>query len=114
MTELLGMIQNHIFETVITAAITVLSVFGRKLYRRLAQEIKEQDDMRDGLLAILQSHLYEALKQHLRDGCCPTPDRQVLETMYNSYAELGGNGVVKDMYKRVRRLPHWKENENEN
>ena len=84
---------------------TGLTVTVRSIYARLKKEIREQELIKEGVLALLHDRLYQACRNHIRNGYCPVEDLKNTEYLYRSYHNLGGNGTGTELFERVRRLP---------
>lgn len=74
-------------------------------YKKLSSKLKEQELMKEGILAILHDRLYQACEHNLTRGYCTIDEIKNLECLYNSYHSLGGNGTGTELYERVQSLP---------
>lgn len=70
---------------------------------RLAR--KQRDDERTIVLAIARTMLLDNYEKCMRKGCYTVEEREVYSKLYESYADDGGNGVIKDLAVRIRELP---------
>lgn len=61
--------------------------------------------VRNGLLAILHDHIYQACNFYLTQDEVDIQGLRNLEYMYKPYAAMGGNGTAKELYERVKDLP---------
>ena len=85
----------------LAACITTVSGI---LYRKMVKKIKEQDHMKDGILAILHDRLYQICQYYLAQGHITPSALKNIEYLYNSYHNLGGNGTGTELYNRVKKL----------
>ena len=70
---------------------------------RIAQ--KHREDERTIVLAIARTMLLDNYEKCMKKGCYTVEEREVYSMLYKSYAEDGGNGVIKDLAGRIRELP---------
>lgn len=78
-------------------------------YKKLSKKIKckteEDKAIKDGLLAILHDHLYQACNCYLSKGCIDSDSLKNVEYLYNAYHALGGNGTGTVLYQKICNLP---------
>nr|DAI64233.1 MAG TPA: minor structural protein [Caudoviricetes sp.] len=78
------------------------------LYRRLSSRMKErareQDLVREGVLALLHDRLYSACEALIQKGSCEVTEMKNLEYLYKTYHSLGGNGTGTELFERVKNL----------
>lgn len=74
-------------------------------YRKIAKKLKEQEKMKEGILAILHDRLYQACRFYLSQGSIDIESMKNVEYLYSSYHDLGGNGTGTELYNRVKALP---------
>lgn len=83
---------------VVTAALT----WG---YKRLAKRVKEQEAIKEGVLAILHDRLFQAGRYHISQGYISLEELKNVEYLYRSYHALGGNGTGTEIWERIKDLP---------
>lgn len=66
----------------------------------------ENDATQAGLRSLLRDRLIQAYN-HYADtkGYCPIYARENITLMYDSYHNLGGNGTITELYKKLMKLP---------
>lgn len=74
-------------------------------YKKLAARIKEQDAVKDGVLAILHDRLFQAGRFYISQGHIALDELKNIEYLYNSYHNLGGNGTGTEIWERIKSLP---------
>jgi len=84
---------------------TGLTVTVRSIYARMKKEIREQELIKEGVLALLHDRLYQTCRDHICNGYCPVEDLKNTEYLYRSYHDLGGNGTGTELFERVKRMP---------
>lgn len=82
----------------------VLALLGAG-YRKLNSKLKEQEKMKEGILAILHDRLYQACRFYIQRGHVDIESMKNIEYLYESYHDLGGNGTGTELYNRVKALP---------
>lgn len=61
--------------------------------------------MENGLCAILRDSLIGKCEAYCERGVITTHGMQNIDLMYEAYHNLGGNGVVTSLYKKIKELP---------
>lgn len=82
----------------------VLALLGAG-YRKLNSKLKEQEKMKERILAILHDRLYQACRFYIQRGHVDIESMKNIEYLYKSYHDLGGNGTGTELYNRVKSLP---------
>ncbi len=60
--------------------------------------------MKEAMKALMRDRILQACRYHFKNGCITTVDLQVLNALYESYHDLGGDGLVTELVKRVNKL----------
>lgn len=88
------------------------AVYLHERLREIEDKINNLDESmgkyRAAYSVIVKDQLNERLKTHINAKYCSYDDRQVIETMYDTYNKLGGNGFLKLAYEKVKQLPYEK------
>lgn len=66
---------------------------------------KEMSLQNEALMAIAQDRILWLGKQYIKQGWITIEDYTSLKRMADSYRELGGNGLVKEIMDEVDKLP---------
>jgi len=74
-------------------------------YKRLAKRVKEQEAIKEGVLAILHDRLFQAGRYHILQGYISLEELKNVEYLYRSYHALGGNGTGTEIWERIKDLP---------
>ena len=96
----------------------VFGIFAALLglvYRRVltikkeAEEQRKKEDarakaMQDAMVALMRDRIFQACRYHLKNGQITTNDLEVLNALYESYHELGGDTIATELVKRVGKL----------
>lgn len=110
--EIIAYVQAH-WVAWLFAAIT--GVFGLG-YRILSERIrkhqaeqerqrKEQEALKEGVLALLHDRLYQGCRYHIHNKQIDSDELKNMEYLYNGYHALGGNGTGTELYERIKKLP---------
>lgn len=75
------------------------------LWRALLRRKQENDEIKEGMMALLHDRIYQACSFFLKRGWCSLEDRSNLEYLYTPYKALGGNGTGESLYKKCLELP---------
>ena len=74
------------------------------LYKKFTKYQKEQVALQDGMKALLHDRIIQKCKYHLSIGKISDDDLDEIYYMNKPYKELGGNGTVKIVIKKVEVL----------
>lgn len=74
-------------------------------YNRLTRKFKEQEAIKDGLVAILHDRLLQSGLYFIEKNEITVSALHNIEGMYVAYHNLGGNGTGTEIYERVKELP---------
>ena len=77
----------------IYSAAAIVAVFGIMLSGRRAEK------------ELLRSELMRTHHQAVRDGYASTVEKEVMERTYQSYHQLGGNGIATNLHDEMMALP---------
>lgn len=70
-----------------------------------SQKNQKDESIKDAILCLLRNSLLDLYYKASEKGFANLADRENFEMMYKSYISLGGNGVIKEAYKRFAELP---------
>lgn len=85
------------------------------LYKRLltlkkqADEREKADEKRskaleNAMVAMMRDRIFQACRYHMNNGFVTTGDLEVLNAMYESYHDLGGDQIATELVHRVNKL----------
>ena len=92
----------------IYSAAAVVALLGRTLSnRRVGKEkaAEENELFKSALRALLRSELMRTHHHAMRDGHASTLDKEIMERTYQSYHNLGGNGIATTLHDEMMALP---------
>lgn len=92
----------------IYSAAAIVAVFGIMLSGRRSEKEKAEEEnelVKSALRALLRSELMRTHHQAVRDGYASTVEKEVMERTYQSYHQLGGNGIATNLHDEMMALP---------
>lgn len=92
----------------IYSAAAIVAIFGIMLSGRRAEKEKADEEnelVKSALRALLRSELMRTHHQAVRDGYASTVEKEVMERTYQSYHQLGGNGIATNLHDEMLALP---------
>lgn len=94
-----------IIETLIPAVCGYIVAWFRLKRSATLRADKEYKAIKDGMQAILRDRLIYYHGHYIEKGCAPIYARENFLHMYQSYKELGGNGIIENIYSQFMSLP---------
>lgn len=85
----------------------------QKVAERIEREKRETESLmiRNGITAVLRDRIVQAYTYYESRGFLPLKERENIYLMYTAYHDLGGNGLVTQLYNELQELPHVKEDD---
>lgn len=93
-------ITQYWLEVIFGLAIAGLSFCFNSLRKRL----KEQKQIKEGLVAILHDRLFQSGMYFIEKGEITVSALDNIEGIYRAYHNLGGNGTGTEIWERVKEL----------
>ena len=95
--------QLAIYSAAAIVAVLGIMLSSRRIEKKKADE--ENELVKSALRALLRSELMRTHHQAVRDGHASTVDKEVMERTYQSYHQLGGNGIATNLHDEMMALP---------
>lgn len=95
--------QLAIYSAAAIVAVLGIMLSSRRIEKEKADE--ENELVKSALRALLRSELMRTHHQAVRDGHASTVDKEVMERTYQSYHQLGGNGIATNLHDEMMALP---------
>lgn len=95
--------QLAIYSAAAIVAVLGIMLSSRRIEKEKADE--ENELVKSALRALLRSELMRTHHQAVRDGHASTVDKEVMERTYQSYHQLGGNGIATNLHDEMMELP---------
>ncbi|MBR3688912.1 MAG: hypothetical protein IKL85_07550 [Lentisphaeria bacterium] len=83
----------------------VLAGLYKNLSARLKKQKQEQEATHVLLKALAQCQIVRDCEECIKDGYCTLERKRSIESMYQAYHTLGGNGAVAKSYNSMMDLP---------
>lgn len=99
-------ILKYWIEVLFGAVIAALSVAYKKLSSKRKKELQEQENMREGVKALLRSSIVQIYNDCTIKEHCPIYLLENAEALYVAYHKLGGNGTATQLMKELREMKH--------
>jgi hypothetical protein len=100
---------NSTMNGVLTAAILgIVAFFKRKLNKQKDETEKQKLEtcaIKDGVKALLRDRIINTYNQYTKMKHAPIYARENFKSLYDEYHNLGGNGVIDDLYEKFMDLP---------
>lgn len=71
---------------------------------RQRQEDKQDLAMREAMIALMRDRIFQSCRYHMKNNYINTGDLEVLNALYKSYHDLGGDTIATELVKRVNGL----------
>lgn len=98
-------ITKYWIQTLFGAVTAGISVFVRKKIKEFDTKLKEQDAIKLGVQALLRDRIIQSYNSYFDRGYCPIYARDNIRNLYTQYHDLGGNGTVTELVKKIDDLP---------
>ena len=95
---MLEFIINYWLEALLGIVFTAITFVVKKLY-------KKQKAIEHGVQALLRNELIRRYREFETKGEMTILDKENMEFMFREYQNLGGNGMVKQMYEEMLEMP---------
>lgn len=98
--------MSGILTTIITAIVSaVVGVVVGAAVKGIKTTHKRNEAVRRGLQSILRGEIIKQHEKYMEKEFCPVYAKDAIRRQYESYHELGGNGVITELYHEIMALP---------
>ncbi len=101
-------ITSHLIELLFT----IISAICLFLYGKIKKTINTIAYNKATLLVITKDLFVQKYYLYTKIGSISLLEKESLNSLYQEYKKLGGNGVVDDLYQKINTLPLIKEEDN--
>lgn len=105
MLEIISHIQAHWVEWLFTVLLAIAGAGLKIISGKLKSYKKEQEALKEGVLALLHDRLYQGCRHHIQEKEISDDEMKNMEYLYKGYHALGGNGTGTELYERIKKLP---------
>lgn len=102
---MLSIIQQYWFDFIFAILTGFLGMCYKSLKNELIKRVKEQEAVKEGVVALLRQALYDSYNKWSERDYCPIYAMEVSKRIYEQYHALGGNDVGTELYERLKELP---------
>ncbi len=102
---MLEFLMEYWLEVGFGCLVTAVGAGFRWMGKRLKERKKEDEAIKEGVLALLHDRLYQGCNYHIRNREISSTEMKNMEYLYKGYHALGGNGTGTELYERVQNLP---------
>lgn len=89
--------------------LTGISSFVILTYKKIKDRFKRQDEKREaiekGVQALLRNELIQRFREYKLAGEMTLLDKENMEHMFTEYFNLGGNGMMQEVYTEFKEIP---------
>lgn len=82
----------------------IISILGY-LAKKIKKLHNREKAVESGVQALLRNELIRRYREYESKGEITILDKENVEHMFNEYKNLGGNGIVAQMYEEILNLP---------
>ena len=98
-------ITKYWLEWIFGLVIAALTAGYRHLSKKVKDDAKKRKALEDGVCALLRSQIIHDFNSYTDKGYCPIYGRENVDSMYDAYHKLGGNGTITDLVEDLKKLP---------
>ena len=100
--------QTHILEMLFGLISAGLLAGFKVLASRLKDAEKKNKAIEEGLQALLRDGVITHYDKYMQRGYILVRELENMQSMYNAYHALGGNGTITRLIEELQELPHSK------
>lgn len=98
--------MNGVLTTIITAAVSaVVGAVVGAVIKNIKGSHRKQKAIMSGLQSMLRGEIVKQHEKYTERGYAPVYAKDALTRQYESYHDLGGNGVITELYHEIMELP---------
>ena len=98
-------ILKYWVEVLLTAVCSFVSFTYRKIKKRFEEQDTKRKAIENGVQALLRNELIKTFRENKLNGYITLLDKENMEHMFTEYFNLGGNGMMKDIYEEFKEIP---------
>ena len=99
-------ITHYWVEWLFGVVVAVIAAGYKRLSKRIKTDQVKDKALDNGMRALLRDRIIQACDHYFEKGFLPLYARENIQSMYDAYHGLGGDGIITDMVKRVMALPY--------
>lgn len=83
----------------------IFGLVGTWMIAYMKKQKRENRAIKNGMQAVLRDRFIQMYNHYMERGCLPIYAWENIESMYNAYHDLGGNGTITELYNKLKKLP---------
>lgn len=91
--------NNYFIQILVTGIFSIVAIVGKKMWQYYTNEIREQENIKNGLLALLRFRVNRLCNIIREQGYMTTDEKYDLVDLHTAYEVLGGNSRTHLMYE---------------
>lgn len=92
-------ILKYWVEVLLTSVCAFVSFTYKKIKKRFEEQDTKRKAIENGVQALLRNELIKNFREHKIEGSITLLDKENMDHMFTEYFNLGGNGMMKDIYE---------------
>lgn len=92
-------------EVLFGGVLTALGVIARNLNKKLKKEQERNQAIENGVRDMLRLTILDNYEKCKTAGVISVSRKEAIDSAYNSYHLLGGNGVITQVHKEIMEMP---------
>lgn len=98
-------ILKYWVEVLLTSVCAFVSFTYKKIKKRFEEQDTKRKAIENGVQALLRNELIKNFREYKRIGEITLLDKENMEHMFAEYFNLGGNGMMHEVYDEFKQIP---------
>lgn len=98
-------VLKYWIEFIFTGLVGLIGFGYKKIRSKQEEQEKKNKAMENGVQALLRNELIKNFREHKLNGEITLLDKENMEHMFTEYFNLGGNGLMKEIYTEFLEIP---------
>ena len=99
------LILKYWVEVLLTAISSFVAFTYKKIRKRFEEQDKKREAIENGVQALLRNELIKNFREYKQKGEITLLDKENMDHMFKEYFNLGGNGMMKEVYEEFKEIP---------
>lgn len=98
-------ILKYWVEVLLTAVCSFVTFTYKKIRERFSEQDKKREAIENGVQALLRNELIKNFREYKQKNEITLLDKENMEHMFTEYFNLGGNGMMHEVYAEFKEIP---------
>lgn len=98
-------ILKYWVEVLLTGISSFVACTYKKIKKRFEEQDKKREAIENGVQALLRNELIKNFREYKQKGEITLLDKENMDHMFTEYFNLGGNGMVHEVYDEFKEIP---------